>query len=83
MKIRYNKSALAMRRLKLVMSKEIIMGIKNNNLNITDIANELEITETELLICLNETYASYSFYDQTLICVEKLSNKKRGKGARV
>ena len=59
MKMRYNKSALAMRRLKLVMSKEIIMGIKNNNLNITDIANELEITETELLICLNETYASY------------------------
>ena len=46
MKMRYNKSALAMRRLKLVMSKEIIMGIKNNNLNITDIANELEITET-------------------------------------
>ena len=83
MKIRYNKSALAMRRLKLVMSKEIIMGIKNNNLNITDIANELEITETELLICLNETYASYSFYDHTLICVEKLSNKKRGKRARV
>ena len=83
MKIRYNKSALAMRRLKLVMSKEIIMGIKNNNLNITDIANELEITETELLICLNETYASSSFYDQTLICVEKLSNKKRGKRARV
>ena len=83
MKIRYNKSALAMRRLKLVMSKAIIMGIKNNNLNITDIANELEITETELLICLNETYASYSLYDQTLICVEKLSNKKRGKRARV
>ena len=77
MKIRYNKSALAMRRLKLVM------GIKTNNLNITDIANELEITETELLICLNETYASYSFYDQTLICVEKLSNKKHGKRARV
>lgn len=83
MKIRYNKSALAMRRLKLIMSKEIIMGIKNNNLNITDIANELEITETELLICLNETYASYSFYDQALVCVEKLSNKKRGKRARV
>ena len=42
MKIRYNKSALAMRRLKLVMSKKIIMGIKTNNLNIADIANELE-----------------------------------------
>lgn len=83
MKIRYNKSALAMRRLKLVMSKEIIMRIKTNNLNIADIANELEITETELLICLSDTYASYSFYDQTLICVEKLSNKKRGKRARV
>lgn len=83
MKMRYNKSALAMRRLKLVMSKKIIMCIKTNNLNIADIANELEITETELCICLNETYASYSFYDQALICVEKLSNKKRGKRARV
>lgn len=83
MKIRYNKSALAMRRLKLVMSKKIIMCIKTNNLNIADIANELEITKTELCICLNETYASYSFYDQALICVEKLSNKKRGKRARV
>ena len=83
MKMRYNKSALAMRRLKLVMSKKIKMCIKTNNLNIADIANELEITETELCICLNETYASYSFYDQALICFEKLSNKKRDKRARV
>ena len=55
MKIRYNKSALAMRRLKLVMSKEIIMGIKNNNLNI----NKYRILLNESVNPLKQYFSLY------------------------